>query len=101
MGGADRPSLVEAAERLGAILDERHIVSLRECDEGIEIDRMTIEMDRHDSADPPPGGLLCQAVADSTGVTPTFATEEMQRVLELGALEARPGKDGVRFAWTE
>lgn len=50
-------------------------------------------------ADPVAG--LERAVIEHTGDDPTFVSEEVARVLELGALEARPGSDGVRFAWTE
>jgi hypothetical protein len=51
------------------------------------------------SADPV--AELRQAVAAATGAAPALVTEEVDRVLALGALEARPGPEGVRFAWTE
>lgn len=52
-----------------------------------------------DAADPVSG--LVVAVAEYAGIEPAQAAEEMQRALELGALVAKPGPDGVRYAWTE
>ena len=44
---------------------------------------------------------LRAAVAEHSGDDPALVSEEVDRVLALGALAARPGPDGVRFAWTE
>jgi len=48
-----------------------------------------------------PVAALKTAVTEATGGDAAFVAEEMDRVLALGALETRPGPDGVRFAWTE
>jgi anaerobic magnesium-protoporphyrin IX monomethyl ester cyclase len=50
---------------------------------------------------PDPVAELEVAVAEHTGADPAFVSEEMRRVLDLGALTQRRGPDGVRFAWTE
>jgi radical SAM superfamily enzyme YgiQ (UPF0313 family) len=44
---------------------------------------------------------LRAAVAAATHEKPEFADAEVDRLLALGALEARPGADGVRFGWAE
>jgi len=44
---------------------------------------------------------LERAVVEHTGEDPAFVSQELCRVLELGALAPRPGQGGVRFAWTE
>ena len=41
------------------------------------------------------------AVTEYTGHDPMLVARELLRVLELGALAAQPGPDGLRFAWTE
>jgi radical SAM superfamily enzyme YgiQ (UPF0313 family) len=51
------------------------------------------------SADPT--AELLAAVVEHTGSAPALVAEEMQRVLDLGALAPQAGADGVRFAWTE
>jgi radical SAM superfamily enzyme YgiQ (UPF0313 family) len=51
------------------------------------------------SSDPVAG--LERAVVEHTGEDPVFVSQELGRVLELGALAPRPGQGGVRFAWTE
>jgi len=48
-----------------------------------------------------PVAELRVAVAEHSGDDPALVSEEVDRVLALGALAARPGPDGVRFAWTE
>jgi radical SAM superfamily enzyme YgiQ (UPF0313 family) len=50
---------------------------------------------------PDPEAELEAAVVEHTGDDPAFVTEEIRRVLALGALVARPGPGGVRYAWTE
>jgi radical SAM superfamily enzyme YgiQ (UPF0313 family) len=44
---------------------------------------------------------LRAAVAAATGEKPEFADAEVDRLLALGALEARSGPDGVSFRWAE
>jgi len=51
------------------------------------------------AADPVAG--LVAAVAEQTGSERSYAAAEMGRVLDLGALVAQPGPDGVRYAWTD
>jgi len=51
------------------------------------------------AADPVAG--LVAAVAEHTGSERSYAAAEMGRVLDLGALVAQPGPDGVRYAWTD
>jgi radical SAM superfamily enzyme YgiQ (UPF0313 family) len=53
----------------------------------------------------PPFGVapvagLKAAVAEATRAKPALVDEEVDRLLSLGALVARPGPDGTRFAWT-
>jgi len=44
---------------------------------------------------------LADAVAEATGVERAYASDEMARVLALGALVREPTPAGVRFAWAE
>jgi radical SAM superfamily enzyme YgiQ (UPF0313 family) len=48
-----------------------------------------------------PEAELAAAVSGATGVKREYAAEELERLLALGALVARPGPEGTRYAWSE
>src|SRR5204863_2136996 len=54
--GADPPALVQSPERLGGVLDERHRPAADDRLEGVEVDRMTTEMEGQQRRNAPTGG---------------------------------------------
>ena len=81
---AHPPSLVEGPQRLGGVLDQRQRKPRGEPEKRVEVDRVAVEVDGQDRADPTSGRAVHHAIAAHVA----FAGEEVRDF--LGVHRPRP-----------